>query len=52
MSRTGTWDKLKIHPMKLMKMVISGEAKIVGKDVHGRYIYELLIKKGGRNVEG
>ena len=37
----GTWDKLKMHPMTLMRLVIDGRAKIVGKDEHGRYIYEL-----------
>ena len=39
--KIGTWDKLRIHPTKLMKMVIEGEAKIVGKDKYKRYIYEV-----------
>jgi hypothetical protein len=39
--RRGTWVDLKLHPMTLMKMVIKGKAKIVGKDQYGRKIYAL-----------
>lgn len=41
MKKIGTWDKLKIHPTKLMKMVIQGQATITGKDKYGRYIYKV-----------
>ncbi len=37
--KTGTWDTLKIHPAKLMKMVVEGKAKIVGRDKYGRRVY-------------
>ena len=39
--KTGTWDTLKIHPTKLVKMVVEGKAIILGKDKYGRYIYEV-----------
>jgi len=41
MKKTGTWDKLKMHPTKLVKLVIAGQATIIGKDKYGRYIYEI-----------
>jgi len=44
-SRVGTWDTLKLHPMTLMKMVVDGEATVIGKDKHGRKIYELKAKE-------
>jgi len=40
-SRVGTWDTLKLHPMTLMKMVVEGKATVIGKDEHGRKIYEV-----------
>lgn len=39
--KTGTWEELKIHPMELMKMVVSGKATIVGIDKYKRLIYEV-----------
>lgn len=41
----GTWDTLKLSPSKLMKMVLRGEATIVGKDRFGRRIYELARER-------
>ena len=40
--KRGTWDQLKLSPSQLMKMVIDGKAKIVGKDGRGAHIYEIL----------
>jgi len=39
--KRGTWDQLRIAPGRLTQMVVRGEAEIVGKDEHGRRIYEL-----------
>lgn len=39
--KVGTWDVLKMHPTKLMRLVIENKADIIGKDEHGRYIYSL-----------
>ena len=39
--KTGTWADLKLSPATLMRMVIAGKAKIIGKDKFHRYIYEV-----------
>lgn len=44
--KVGTWEQLKIHPTKLIRMVIDGKAKVIGKNKYGRYIYEV------ENIEG
>lgn len=46
-SRVGTWETLKLHPMELMRMVVQGEATVIGKDKHGRKIYR--IHERGKN---
>jgi hypothetical protein len=38
---TGTWEELLISPSRLMRMVIAGDARIVGKDERGRHIYRM-----------
>lgn len=40
-TKVGTWDTLRLHPMTLMRMVIEGKAKVLGKDKGGRKIYEV-----------
>jgi len=40
-SRVGTWDTLRLHPTTLMKMVVEDRATVIGKDKHGRKIYEI-----------
>ncbi len=39
--RRGVWYELGLSPMTLMRMVIRGEAKIIGKARGGAYVYEL-----------
>ena len=39
-----TWDKLKLHPGRLTKLVGEGKAKLLGKDEFGRWIYEISTK--------
>ena len=39
--KVGTWDTLRLHPMTLMRMVIEGKTKVLGKDKRGRKIYEV-----------
>lgn len=46
----GRWWELKLHPMTLMRMVIEGKATIVGKDEHGRKVYELKPDEDGGAV--
>ena len=46
--KTGTWEDLKIHPMELMKMVVSGKATIVGVDKYKRHIYEVEYEQGNQ----
>jgi len=43
--RKGTWDELKMHPTRLMKLVVEGKAKVIGKDKYGRLIYELGVRE-------
>ena len=44
-TRVGTWDTLKLHPMALMRMVIQGEATVIGRDERGRKVYEVKHKR-------
>jgi hypothetical protein len=39
--RRGTYIDFRLSPSHLMKLVIAGKAKIVGKDKYGRRIYEM-----------
>lgn len=43
--KLGTWEQLKIHPTKLVRMVVEGKATVVGKDKYGRHIYKI---EGGK----
>lgn len=43
--REGTWDQLKLHPTTLVRMVIEGEAEVIGKDKWGRKVYRII--RGG-----
>lgn len=45
--KVGTWEQLRIHPTKLVKMVVEGRATVVGNDKYGRHIYKIE----GRNDE-
>ncbi|MBA7574818.1 hypothetical protein ES708_16633 [subsurface metagenome] len=47
-AKTGTWDQLKIHPASLVKMVVEGKVKIIGKDKFGRYIYEVKDEQSNK----
>ncbi|GAI71837.1 unnamed protein product [marine sediment metagenome] len=47
-TKTGTWDQLKMHPAHLVKMVVDGKAKIIGKDRFGRYIYEVKYEQSNK----
>lgn len=40
--REGRWYELQLAPATLMKMVIAGKAKVIGKDAHKCLIYRLL----------
>jgi hypothetical protein len=39
--RRGTYEDLKMMPGTLVKLVVQGKAKVIGKDDYGRLIYEL-----------
>ncbi len=49
--REGTWDQLLIHPMTLMRMVIDGEATVIGKDPKGRFLYRLETQVEEKDVK-
>lgn len=42
MEHIGTWDQLRLSPSTLMRLVVEGKAKVIGKDRYGRKVYRLV----------